>query len=53
MRPVVIEMINGEPVIKSKPRKVDVIIRYSKKKTFKKRFKMMVYQVKSFFESVQ
>jgi hypothetical protein len=48
MRPVVIEMINGEPVIRSKPHKVEVIIRYPKKKTFKKQIKTMFYQIKSF-----
>jgi hypothetical protein len=48
MRPVVIEMRDGKPVVVSCPRKVQVIIREPKKKTFKKRIKTMVYQMKSF-----
>jgi hypothetical protein len=48
MKQVVIEMVNGVPVVKSKPRKVEVIIRHPKKKTFKKQIKKMVYQIKSF-----
>jgi hypothetical protein len=48
MRPVIIEMQNGKPVIVSCPRKVQVIIREPKKRTLKKRIKTLAYQVKSF-----
>jgi hypothetical protein len=47
MKQVVIEMVNGVPTIKHCPKKVEVIIRYEKKKTMKKRFKTALYQVKS------
>jgi hypothetical protein len=48
MRPVVIEMVKGKPVVVSCPKKVQVIFREPKKKTFKKQIKKMVYQIKSF-----
>jgi hypothetical protein len=47
MRPVVIEMVKGKPVVVSCPKKVQVIFREPKKRTFKKRIKTMVYQMKS------
>lgn len=50
MRPVVIEMIKGKPVVVSCPKKVQVIFREPKKKTFKKQIKTMVYQMKSFMK---
>ncbi|CAG9608076.1 hypothetical protein [Pseudoneobacillus rhizosphaerae] len=49
MRPVVIEMVKGKPIVVSCPKKVQVIIREPKKRSLKKRIKTMVYQVKSFF----
>jgi hypothetical protein len=49
MRPVVIEMVKGKPVVVSCPKKVQVIFRQPKKLGLKKRIKMIVYQVKSFF----
>jgi hypothetical protein len=48
MRPVIIEMVNGKPVVVSCPKKVEVIIRYPKKKSFKKQIKTMAYHLKSF-----
>jgi hypothetical protein len=53
MKQVVIEMVNGDPVVRYCPRKVEVIIRYPKKKKFMKRVKTMVYKVKSFIGSAQ
>jgi hypothetical protein len=47
MKQVVIEMVKGVPTIKHCPKKVEVIIRYEKKKTMKKRFKIALYKVKS------
>jgi hypothetical protein len=49
MRPVIIEMENGRPVVKSCPKKVQVIIREPKKRPLKKRLKTMAYRVKSLF----
>ncbi|MDF2650161.1 MAG: hypothetical protein K0Q73_5966 [Paenibacillus sp.] len=49
MRPVVIEMQKGKPVVVSCPKKVQVIFREPKKRTMKKRIKTFVYQVKSLF----
>jgi hypothetical protein len=48
MKQVVIEMVNGEPVVKHCPKKVEVVIRYPKKKSLKKQIKTMAYQIKSF-----
>jgi hypothetical protein len=48
MRPVVIEMQNGKPVVVSCPKKVTVIIREPKKRTMKKRWQAAVYRVKAF-----
>jgi hypothetical protein len=48
MKQVVIEMKNGVPTIKHCPKKIEVIIRYEKKKTLKKRFKTALYHMKSF-----
>jgi hypothetical protein len=49
MRPVVIETVKGKPVVKSCPKKVQVIIREPKKRGLKKGFKTMTYHIKSFF----
>ena len=51
MRPVVIEMVKGKPVVKSCPKKIQVIIREPKKRTLKKRIKTMAYRVKTFFSA--
>jgi hypothetical protein len=48
MRPVVIEIVKGKPVVVSCPKKVQVIIREPKKKGLKKRLKTLAFQVKSF-----
>jgi hypothetical protein len=48
MKQVIIEMINGEPHVKSKPRKIEVLIKYPKKHGLKKRIKTVWYHVKSF-----
>lgn len=48
MRPVIIEMVKGKPVVVSCPRKVQVIIREPKKRSLKKRSKTMIYKVKVF-----
>jgi hypothetical protein len=48
MKQVVIEMVKGEPVVKHCPKKVEVIIRYPKKKSFIKQIKTMAYHLKSF-----
>jgi hypothetical protein len=48
VKQVVIEMVNGEPVVKHCPGKVEVIIRQPKKRSLKKRIKTMVYQIKVF-----
>lgn len=48
MKQVVIEMVKGQPVIKHCPKKVEVIIRYPKKKGIKKQLKTVLYHVKSF-----
>lgn len=51
MRPVVIEMVKGKPVVKSCPKKVQVIIREPKKRGLKKWIKAIAYQVKSLFSA--
>jgi hypothetical protein len=48
MKQVIIEMINNVPVVKSKPRKVEVLIKYPEKRGLKKRIKTGIYQIKSF-----
>ncbi|WP_157950887.1 hypothetical protein [Peribacillus acanthi] len=48
MRPVVIEMVKGKPVIVSCPKKVQVIIREPKKRGFKKQLRTGLYHVKTF-----
>jgi hypothetical protein len=48
MRPVVIEMVKGKPVVISCPKKVQVIIREPKRRPLKKQLKTFAYQVKSF-----
>jgi hypothetical protein len=48
MRPVVIEMVKGKPVVVSCPKKVEVIFRQPKKKSFKKQLKTGIYHIKSF-----
>ncbi|MFJ5716504.1 hypothetical protein [Neobacillus sp. NPDC093127] len=48
MKHVVIEMRKGEPVVVSCPKKIQVIIRKPKKRSFKKRIKTMAYRVKIF-----
>lgn len=52
MKTVIIEMIDNKPVIKSKPRKVEVLIKYPKKRGLKKRIKTGLYHVKSFLKLV-
>ncbi|WP_175596784.1 hypothetical protein [Bacillus sp. MRMR6] len=47
MRPVVIEMRKGKPVVISCPKKVQLIIREPKKKSFKKELKTLVYHIKT------
>jgi hypothetical protein len=48
MEQVIIEMINNEPVIHSKPRKIEVIILKEKKRGLKKSIKTGLYHLKSF-----
>jgi hypothetical protein len=48
MKRVVIEMVNGEPVVKHCSKKVEVVIRYPKKKSLKKQIKTIAYHIKSF-----
>jgi hypothetical protein len=48
MRPVVIEMHKGKPVVVSCPKKVQVIIREPKKRSWNKRIKTLIYLVKTF-----
>jgi hypothetical protein len=48
MKQVVIEMVKGKPIVKHCPRKVEVIIRHPKKKSFKKQLKKGIYHIKSF-----
>jgi hypothetical protein len=48
MKQVIIEMINNEPVIRSKPRKIEVIILKEKKRGLKKRIKTGLHHLKSF-----
>jgi hypothetical protein len=48
MKQVIIEMVNGVPVVKSKPRKVEVIIRHPKKKSLEKKFKTALFYIKTF-----
>jgi hypothetical protein len=47
MRHVVIEMRNGEPVVVSCPKKIEVIIRKPKKRTIKKHLKTAIYHIKT------
>ena len=47
MRPVVIEIQDGKPVVVSCPKKVQVIIREPKKRTMKKRWRTAVYRIKT------
>jgi hypothetical protein len=48
MRPVVIEMVKGKPVVISCPKKVQVIFLEPKKRSLKKRVNTLAYQIKSF-----
>jgi hypothetical protein len=53
MRPVVLEIDKrGNYTIVAAPKKVEIIVRRPKKKTFKKRIKTIAYQIKSFFSSL-
>lgn len=51
MRPVIIEMVKGKPVVKSCPKKVQVIIREPKKLTLKKRIKILAYYIRTKFSA--
>lgn len=50
MRPVVIEMKNGKPIVVSCPKKVQVVIREPKKKGFKKQLRTGLYHIKTFLD---
>lgn len=48
MRPVIIEMRKGQPTIIQCPKKVQVIFREPKKKSFQKKIRTYLYQLKVF-----
>lgn len=47
MKQVVIGMKDGKPYVVSAPKKIEVIFKTEKKPTFKKRWRTLVYRLKT------